>query len=318
MRASVVAVSLACLPCSAAWPQSYPGQAVTLVVPYPAGGAVDLIARAAGAHMAQSWARGVAVVNVTGADGRAGAAAVAQAAPDGHTLLVASSALAMDPGRYGRAADAVLRDFVPITQLTGTASVLVVHPSLPVKSVSELVALAQRRPGELKCASAGMRSHSHLALALFNRLAGTDIVHVPYKSTAPALAEVLDGHDEVTFVPMPVALPLVKGRRLRALGVTSATRAAALPDLPAMAEAGVPGYVAAAWTAVLAPARTPRPVLDAVHASAAASLKSAQVRDVLVKAGAEPVGSAPEAFGRLLRLELEKWAGLAGASVATE
>jgi tripartite-type tricarboxylate transporter receptor subunit TctC len=182
-----------------------------------------------------------------------------------------------------------------------------VHPAVPAHSVRELVALAKARPGKLRSASAGAGSSNHLALLLFNSMAGVDIAHIPYKGAAPAVTDVLGGHVEMTFVPIPAALPLVQAGKLRALAVSTARRSVALPEAPTIAEAGVPGYEAGSWTALFAPAATPRSIINKIHATAAESLQSPGVKDILVKTGAEPVGNAPDDFSQIVRAEVTKW-----------
>lgn len=289
---------------------AYPEKTVTMVAPFPAGGSVDLVARAVAQQMSEIWKQPVIVSNRPGASGNIGAEAVARAAPDGYTLLMGTTALSSSPALYAKLAYDVTRDLAPISLVVKMSNVLVVHPSLPARSVKELLALARAKPGTLDSASAGVGSSNHLALVLFNGMAGTTIAHIPYKGAAPAVTDVTDvigGHVAMTFVPIAAAVPPVKAGKLRPLGITGAARSAALPEVPTISEAGVPGYEATSWNALLAPGATPRDIVTKIHGVLADSLRGARVRESLLNVGAEPVGSAPEEFARFLRDEMSKW-----------
>jgi tripartite-type tricarboxylate transporter receptor subunit TctC len=287
--------------------QSYPEKTVVMIAPFPAGGSVDLVARAVAQQMSETWRQSVIVANRPGAGGNIGAELVARAAPDGYTLLMGTTALASSPALYRKLGYDVTRDLAPVSLVVTMPNVLVVHPSLPARSVRELVALAKARPGALNSASAGLGSSNHLALVLFNTMAGVDIAHIPYKGAAPAVADVLGGHVAMTFVPIAAAVPPVRAGKLRALGITSAARSATLPGVPTLNEAGVQGYEATSWNALLAPGATPRDTVLRIHDALGESLRIPKVREILVSAGAEPVGSLPEDFGRFLRKEMAKW-----------
>lgn len=287
--------------------QSYPEKTVVMVAPFPAGGSVDLVARAVAQQMSETWRQSVIVANRPGAGGNIGAEMVARAAPDGYTLLMGTTALASSPALYRKLGYDVTRDLAPVSLVVTMPNVLVVHPSLPARSVRELVALAKARPGVLNSASAGIGSSNHLALVLFNTMAGVDIAHIPYKGAAPAVADVLGGHVAMTFVPIAAAVPPVRSGKLRALGITSAARSATLPGVPTLNEAGIRGYEATSWNALLAPGATPRDTVLRIHDALGESLRIPKVREILVSAGAEPVGSLPEDFGRFLRKEMVKW-----------
>jgi tripartite-type tricarboxylate transporter receptor subunit TctC len=278
-----------------------------MVAPFPAGGSVDLVARAVAQQMGEIWKQPVIVSNRPGASGNIGAEQVARAAPDGYTLLMGTTALSSSPAVYPKLGYDLLRDLVPVTLVVTMPNVLVVHPSIPARSVSELLTLAKAQPGTLTSASAGVGSSNHLALVLFNMLAGTDISHIPYKGAAPAVADVMGGHVAMTFAPIAAVLPPIRSGRLRALGLTAATRSRELPAVPTIAEAGVPGYEAAGWNALLAPRATPRDIVMKVNATVAESLKSAKVQDILVSSGADAAATSPEAFGRFLQSEMAKW-----------
>ncbi len=287
--------------------QGYPEKPVTMIAPFPAGGSVDLVARAVAQQMSEIWKQPVVVVNRPGAGGNIGAEAVARAAPDGYTLLMGTTALASSPALYSRLTYDVTRDLAPVSLVVTMTNVLVVHPSLPARSVPELLALAKTRPGTLNSASAGVGSSNHLALVLFNTMTGAGIAHIPYKGAAPAVADVMGGHVAMTFVPIAAAVPPVKAARLRALGVTGATRSATLPEVPTISEAGVRGYEATSWNALLAPGPTPRDLVLKVNSALVASLHAAKVKEILVNSGAEAAGNSPAELARFLRAEIVKW-----------
>ncbi len=287
--------------------QGYPEKSITMIAPFPAGGSVDLIARAVAQQMGDSWGQPVIVVNRPGAGGNIGAETVARASPDGYTLLMGTTALASSPALYSKLAYDLMRDLAPVSLVVTMTNVLIVHPSLPARSVQELLALAKARPGMLNSASAGVGSSNHLALVLFNMMTGANITHIPYKGAAPAVADVMGGHVTMTFVPIAAAVSPVKAARLRALGVTGATRSAALPGVPTISEAGVAGYEATSWNALLAPGPTSRETVLKIHSALAACLRAPKVREILVSSGAEAVGSSPDEFARFLRDEMVKW-----------
>ena len=304
--AASIALLAVCDP-AAAQTAAYPEKTVLMVAPFPAGGSVDLVARSIAQHMSDAWKQPVIVSNRPGASGNIGAEAVARAAPDGYTLLMGTTALAGSPALYPKLGYDVVRDLAPVSLVVTMMNVLVVHPSLPAKSVKSLLAIARSKPGALASASAGVGSSNHLALVLFNMLSAANISHVPYKGAAPAVSDVMGGHVDMTFVPIAAALPPVRAGRLRALGVTAMKRSSELPDVPTIDEAGVKGYEAAGWNALLAPRATPREIVAKVNATAAESLRSARVKDILATSGADAVGSSPDELGRFLQAEIAKW-----------
>ncbi|HEV7821216.1 MAG TPA: tripartite tricarboxylate transporter substrate-binding protein, partial [Burkholderiales bacterium] len=241
------------LAAASAHAQNFPDKAVTMIAPFPAGGSVDLVARAVAQQMSEQWKQPVVVVNRPGAGGNIGAEAVARATPDGYTLLMGTTALASSPALYSKLSYDLMRDLAPVSLVVTMSNVLVVNPTLPARSVRELLALARSRPGTLNSASAGVGSSNHLALVLFNTMTGAGIAHIPYKGAAPAVADVMGGHVAMTFVPIAAAVAPVNAGRLRALGITGATRSPALPQIPTLNEAGVSGYEATSWNALLAP-----------------------------------------------------------------
>jgi tripartite-type tricarboxylate transporter receptor subunit TctC len=301
-----IASALLLLAASAA-AQQYPDKPVTVIAPFPAGGSVDLVARAVAQQISEQWKQPVVVSNRPGAGGNIGAEAVARAAPDGYTLLMGTTALASSPALYAKLAYDLMRDLAPVSLVVTMSNVLVVHPALPARSVAELLTLARARPGVLTSASAGVGSSNHLALVLFNTMTGANIAHVPYKGAAPAVADVIGGHVAMTFVPIAAAVAPVKSGRLRALGVTGSARATALPDVPTINEAGVAGYAATSWNALLAPGNTPREIVLRIHAALVDSLRAARVRDILAGAGADAAGNTPEELAVFLRIEMVKW-----------
>ena len=307
MRFLVRFTAIWMLATAAAAAQGYPEKPVTMIAPFPAGGSVDLVARAVAQQMSKSWKQPVVVANRPGAGGNIGAEAVARAAPDGYTLLMGTTALASSPALYSRLTYDVTRDLAPVSLVVTMTNVLVVHPSLPARSVQELLALAKARPGTLNSASAGVGSSNHLALVLFNTMTGADIAHIPYKGAAPAVADVMGGHVAMTFVPIAPAVPPVKSARLRALGVTGGTRSAALPAVPTISEAGVPGYGATSWNALLAPGPTPRDIVLKVHGALVESLRAPKVKEILLSSGADAAGNSPDELARFLRAEIVKW-----------
>jgi len=292
---------------SAALAQHYPEKSVLMIAPFSAGGSVDLVARAVAQQMSETWKQPVVVANRPGASGNIGAETVARAAPDGYTLLMGTTALSSSPALYSRLGYDLMRDLTPVGLVVTMTNVLVVHPSLPARSVPELLKLAKARPGVLMSASAGVGSSNHLALVLFNMLSGSGIGHVPYKGAAPAVADVLGGHVDMTFVPIAAAVSPLRSGRLRALAVTAGKRSSALPDLPTVAEAGVPGYEAAGWNALFAPGNTPRDIVAAINQALVESLRASRVRDMLASSGADAAGSTPEELAAFLRVETAKW-----------
>ena len=306
IRHSPYAILLA-LACASAGAQGYPEKTVTMVVPFPAGGATDPIARALAARMSELWKHPVIVLNRAGAGGNIGAESVARAAPDGYTLLIGTTSLTIGPNLYAKLGYDVLKDLAPVSQATTAPNLLVVHPSVPARSVKDLLALARARPGQLISASAGVGTSNHLSLVQFISLARVDIAHVPYKGAAPAVADTVGGHTHMTFAPAPASLGLIRAGRLRVLGVTTTRRFSGLPEVPTLAEAGVPGYELTSWVGMLAPAATPAAVIGRIHATLLESLRTPEVRSVLLKSGAEPLGNSPDEFAQALRREIPKW-----------
>jgi tripartite-type tricarboxylate transporter receptor subunit TctC len=288
--------------------QQYPARAIRVIVPTAPGGGTDITARIMAPKLSEQLGRQVIVENRAGAATMIGGEAVARAAPDGYTLLMGISTLAINPAMYSKVPYDALKDFAPISQVVSLPNILVTHPSLPVKTVKELVAFARVRPGQLHYASAGVGTNPHLSMELFLAMTGLKMIHVPYKGGTPGVVDTVAGHVSVMTPSILGGLPHVKGGRLRGLGVTSAKRAGGVPDIPTIAEAGVPGYEAVQWFGLLAPSATPREIVGRLHGETVRVLQAAEVRGRLSADGADPVGSTPEEFAAFLRAETVKWA----------
>lgn len=290
---------------------------IRLIVPFPAGGAADVMARGMAQRLGEELGTSVIVDNRGGAGGTTAAEAVARAAPDGRTLFFATMGTqAINPTLYPNLRYDPVRDFAPISITHLTPRVLVVGPKVDATSVAELIALARAKPDGLTYGSAGSGSSSHLAGALFESMTGTRMLHVPYKGSAPLLTDLLAGRVDLTFDSYTVYAEHIKSGRVRALGVTSTRRLAALPRVPTIAEAGVPGYDVSNWLGVLAPAGTPADVLARLHAALGRAMATPALRAQLLDLGIEPVFGPPEAFGALIRTEIPKWASIVRSSGA--
>ena len=311
------ALGAALLPIGAARAQpapAYPARSVRFIVPFPAGGPVDITGRALAQKLSEAWGQPTLVDNRAGAGGMVGAEAAARSAPDGHTLFVCSIHHSVLPALRPKMSYDVERDFVPVSFAARFPVILVVHPSLPVRSVAELIALDRARPGTLSYGSSGNGGGTHLAGELFNGLAGTRLLHVPYKGSAPAMTDLLGNQVQVMFSDAPTALPQIKAGKVRALAVASPQRSPLVPDLPTVAETGLPGYEAYSWAGVLAPAGTPAALVNRLSADIQQALSQPEVRQRLLDAGAEAAPSSPEAFGQLLHSEMRKWAQVVRAA----
>lgn len=297
--------------------QSFPARSVRFVVPYPPGGPLDTVARLLAQRVSALWGQPVVVENIAGAGGNIGAAAVAKATPDGHTILMGAVAThAINPSLYAAMPYDAAKDFIAVTQVASTPNVLVVNPQVPAKSVSELVAHARAKPGGLNYGSGSTGSAGHLAGELFNSLAGVRMVHVPYKGAPAAMQDLIAGRVDLMFDNLASSLTQVKAGRIRALAVTTAKRTPLAPDLPTLAESGLPGFDISTWFGIFAPAGTPRAAIDRIYSDFARSLAEAEVREKLVAMGADPVISTPEAFAAFVTAEAAKYARLVKASGA--
>ena len=289
--------------------QTYPGKPVRVIVGYAAGGTVDILARIVAAKLNEVWATGVLVENRPGAGSSIAADIVAKANPDGYTLLMCGSGtLAVNPAIYKKLPYDPVRDFAPIAQIGTTPNVLLVHPSAQAKSVSEFIAYAKANPGKISIASAGVGSPQHLSLELFKSMTGIDVVHVPYKGGAPALADLIGGQVPALFGNLPTSLKLIKAGKVRALGVTSAKRHPELPDILTVAESGVPGYEVTNWIGICAPAAVPKPVLAKLNADLVKVLNMPDTQQRLAEQGVDVAPTTAEQFASKIRSEVIKWA----------
>jgi tripartite-type tricarboxylate transporter receptor subunit TctC len=286
----------------------YPTRPVRIIVPTSAGSAADTLARTLASPLAERLGQSVVVDIRAGGATVIGTEAVAKAAADGHTLLIGLPALAINPSLHRKLPYDALRDFAPITRATSQPNLLVVHPSLPARSVKELVALAKARPGELAFASSGLGAASHLTMELFLLMTGTRMLHVPYKGPAPGVIDLMAGRVSVMSPSTVATLPHVRSGRLRALAVTTPERVAALPDFPTVAEAGVPGFESVSWFGLVAPAGTPKEVMSRLHQEAVAILHAPDVKERFARDGTEVIAGSPEEFGTYIRAEIVKWA----------
>jgi tripartite-type tricarboxylate transporter receptor subunit TctC len=289
--------------------QDYPTRPIRLVVPYPPGSGTDIVARLLAQRMSDDLRQQVFVENRPGAGATTGVTSVAKAEPDGYTILMADlGPLAMAPSFYRQLAYDPVKDLVPITQVAVLPFLLVVHPSVPARSVSELVALAKAKPGELNYASVGNGTAVHLATELFRQRAGIDVVHVPYKGSAPALTDLVAGRTSMMFVNVLSARSFVESGQLRALAIGTAQRSAVMPDVPTVAETGMPGFQAVVWFGLLAPAGTPQPIIDRLNAVAAKHLATPDFKQKLAEQAAEAVPSSSHEFSALIKAEIQTWA----------
>ena len=294
---------------AAAQAQDYPTKPIRVVVPFPAGGATDILARAAAQKMTEAWGQSVVVDNRPGAGGNIGSELVAKAAPDGYTLEMGTVGThAINPSLYAKMPYDHVKDFAPVILVAGVPNVLVVNPAVPANSVQELIAYAKANPGKLNFASSGSGTSIHLSGELFKVMAGVQMTHIPYKGSAPALQDLLGGQVQLMFDNLPPSLPQIKAGKLRALGVTSAARAPALPDVPTIAESGLPGFEASSWFGLLAPAGTPPAIIAKINAEIGKWLATPEAREKLLAAGANAAGGTPEDFARHIAAETAKWA----------
>jgi tripartite-type tricarboxylate transporter receptor subunit TctC len=315
----LIAVTLALVASSvgAARAQPYPSKPIRFVVPYPAGGPLDTVARLLGQKVSESTRQPVIVDNKPGAGGNIGADAVAKAAPDGYTILMGAVAThAINPYLYASMPYDAARDFIPVTQIASTPNVLVVNPSVPASTVPEFIAYAKANPGKLNFGSGSTGSAGHLAGELFKTMAGVDMTHVPYKGAAPAMNDLIGGQIQLMFDNLASSLAQVRAGRIKALAVTTAKRSALAPQLPTIAESGLPGFDINTWFGLFVPAGTPRGVVERLHAEFTRALAAPDIREKMLNLGAEPVGSTPEQFAAYVRAEAAKYARVVKASGA--
>ncbi len=292
----------------AATAQTYPHKPVRIIVPFPPGGPSDMQARLIGIKLTEAWGQASVIDNRAGAGGIIGTELAARADPDGHTLILMSASNVVQPSLHAHLPYDLVRDFAFITPITAGPGIVVVNAAMPVRSVSELIAYARARPGKLSYGSAGSGAPSHLAVELLKVMTRIDVVHVPYKGMAPALTDLIGGQLQLSIPTIAAGLPLTRAGKLRALAVTGAHRAPAEPELPTVAEAGVPGYQASNWYGFAAPAQTPRAIVNKLNQEFARILAAPEVREKLLVVGMEPATTTPAQFADFIKSEMSKWA----------
>jgi tripartite-type tricarboxylate transporter receptor subunit TctC len=308
--AVLAAASASCLhaAASAASEATFPIRPLRWVVPYAPGGGGDILARSIAAKLTEAWGQPVIIDNRPGGGTIIGTDLVAKAPRDGHTILLATNTHAINPSLHSKLPYDSIRDFAPVTILATSPNVLLTNPAaVPARTVSELIAFAKARPGKLNYGSSGNGGTGHLAMEMLKSMTGISVVHVPYNGGGPAMKSLLGGEVSVMFNNILASVPQIKAGRVGALGVTGRSRSAALPDVPTVAEAGVPGFEATAWFCIFAPAGTPAPIVKKINAEAARILRLPDIKERLVSQGLEPVGNSPEEFSQFLRAELVKW-----------
>jgi tripartite-type tricarboxylate transporter receptor subunit TctC len=320
----VAALTLACSAATGLLPgvalaQTWPAKPVRLVVPFAPGGNTDIIARVIAPRMAESLGQQVLIDNRGGAGGVIGSDVVARAAPDGYTLLMVSASHVINPAMVKKLPFDAVKDFQPISLVADVPTALIVHPSLPVRNVKELIALGRKRPDQVNYSTAGRGTVGHLSGELLNSAAKVRFVHIPYKGAGPALMDLIAGQVEFQFASLPAVIQFVRSGKVRLIAQAGVKRSSAAPDVPTMEESGLPGFVVSSGFGILGPAGTPRPIVDRVHASIRAALGSADVKKVFADQGADPVGSTPEEYEAFNRSEIARWQKVAReANIAPE
>ena len=295
--------------------QEYPNKPIRMVVPFPAGGTVDFFARTIGPRLADALGQPVLIENRSGAGGNIAAEYVARAPADGHTLLMGSEIVSINITLYDKLGYHPLNDLDPVILVGTVPNILITTPSLPVKNTAELIELAKSGK-KMTYASTGLGTSSQLSSELFKSMAGVDILHVPYKGGAPAIVDLAGGQVDMMFINMPTGMPMVRGGKVKILAVSGGERTAQLPDVPTVAESGVPGFETSAWSALYAPAGTPKPAIDRINAEMVKILAMPEVRAQLAEQGAVAAGGTPQALGEFTRSEIDKWAGIIKAAGA--
>jgi len=291
--------------------ERYPSRPIRIVVPFAPGGSTDIFARLMGERLSVALGQGVVIENRAGAGGNIGAEAVARSTPDGYTLLMATTGvMAINNGLYKSMTYDAAKDFEPVVYIASISNVVIVPADSPAKSVAELIAAAKREPGKLSFASSGAGSSTHMSAELFKSMTGTDILHVPYKGSGQALPDLMSGRVSMMFENAPGAVPHIKSGKVRALAVTGLKRAAAMPELPTVAESGVPGYESLSWSGLAAPVATPKEIIQRINRETATILATPEMSAKLAEQGAEAVGGPPEQFAAHIRAERAKWSRL--------
>ena len=294
--------------------QDYPNKPIKIIVAYPAGGANDIVARTIGQELAQDLGQPVVIENRSGAAGTIGAEAAAKSAPDGYTLFMAAGAHTLAPSLHVKLPYDIVQDFQPISLAALGTYLLVVHPSVPANSVRELIALAKAKPGALNFASSGAGAPPHLAGVMFQKMAGVTLNHVPYRGDTPAITDLMAGQVQLAFLSIQPLIPQVKAGKLRALAITSGRRSPAVPDLPTVAESGLPGYDIGTWWGLLAPAKTPRPIIDRLAAAMRKATAVPAVRERFAAGGNAAQSNSPEEFAAMIKSEVGRYRELAAAA----
>ncbi len=318
-RMMIVKVAVACVAVVGALPaagQTYPSKAIRYIVPFPPAGATDILARWVAEKITPALGHPVVVENRPGAAGGVGTDLVAKSPPDGYTILMATAAQAISETLYVRQPFSFARDLTAVALIARVPNVMEVHPSVPVKTVKEFIALAKAQPGQINFASSGAGTTIHMSGELFKLLAGVDIVHIPYKGSAPALTDLMAGQVSVMWDNLPASMPYIKAGRLRAIAITSAARYPGLPELPTIAESGVPGYEASAWFGVVAPAAMPREAITRLNTEINRAVNLPDMKERFAQQGAIPAPGTPEDFASWIRAEIAKWGKVVKASGA--
>jgi len=309
MTLATLAMLAATAPVRAQAADSYPSKPIRLLVGFPPGGSTDILSRQVGLRLAESLGQQVVIDNRAGAAGNLASELVAKGNPDGYTLLMATvSSHGINPGLYKKVPYDPVKDYAPVTLIASYPLILAVNPGVPVKNVKELIALAKGKPGTVRFGSSGNGSPGHLSGEIFKGMAGVDMVHVPYKGGAPSTLAVLSGEVQITFATLPGAMPHIKSGKLNGPAVTTAKRSPALPEVPTIAEAGLPGFDVSSWAGLMAPAGTPKAVVQKLNTATVKALANPDMRARLAGEGAEPVGNTPEQFAAFVKVELAKWA----------
>lgn len=298
--------AIACLAADLAAP-GYPAKAIRLIVPYGTGSTTDTLARVVGAKLSESWSQPVVIDNRAGAGGNIGTDMVAKATADGYTLLMAAGSHTINPALHAKLPFDAVRDFAPITMVGSAPQLLIANAGLAASSVRELIALAKAKPGQLRYASGGAGSPSHLAMELLKSMARVDMIHVPYKGGDPVLIALLSGEVHLYFGNIRSMMPQVRAGKLKALAVSSPKRSPAVPDIPTIAESGLPGYSMTAWWGLLAPAAAPKPIVAKLHGEVARTLQDAALKERLSKVGIDILGNSPKEFDAFIRHEIRTW-----------
>jgi len=306
LRFAVFALAASAATC--AWAQAYPTKSVRIIVPYSAGGPADIYARYVGDRLQKAMGQPFVIENRPGAGAIIGTDAVAKSTPDGYTLLMMSNTHTVNESLFSNKPYVLLRDLAPIAPVNYSDLILVVHPSVPANNLKELIALAKAKPGALNYASSGPGTPYHMAGELFKAMAGIDVVHVPHKGSAEARTSVLAGNVQMMFDAITTMAPLVQAGKVRALATTGKTRSAITPNVPTLNEAGVPGYDAVIWLGLMAPAGTPKPIVDLLNADVRKIANSPDVKETWAKQGAVPMHMSPEEFGKFMEQDIQKWA----------